>query len=140
MNAAIQFLQENWQWLFALGCFAFYLYDKSKGNKIPSNRVEEIGAKAETIIKEKVDNFINDIEEEALEALEEKLDDTAGIALEKVLDVIEDALEPKPKKDPSPFSPLNGYPDPSRTSKMRDCPCGSGKRYRGCHSMHWKPE
>ena len=141
MDAAIQFLQDNWQWLFALGCLAFYLWDKNKGDSTPDNKVEEIGAKAEKIIKEKVDEFVDDVEQEALEALEEKLDDAAEQVLEKVVDVIEEVMEPPPPpKEPSPFSPANGYPDPSRTSKFRDCPCGSGKRYRGCHSELWKPE
>lgn len=141
MDAVLQFLQENWQWLFALGCLAFYFYDKKKGNDTPDNKIEEIGAKAEEIIKEKVDEFVDDVEEEALDALEEKLDDAAEQALEKVVEVIAEAVKPpEPQKEPSPFSPANGYPDPSRTSKMRNCPCGSGKRYRGCHSQFWKPE
>ena len=69
MDAMLQFLQENWQWLFALGCLAFYFYDKKKGNGAPDNKIEEIGAKAEEIIKEKVDAFVNDVEEEAQKEL-----------------------------------------------------------------------
>lgn len=141
MDAMLQFLQENWQWLFALGCLAFYFYDKKKGNGAPDNKIEEIGAKAEEIIKEKVDAFVNDVEEEALDALEEKLDDAAEQALEKVVEVIEEVVKaPEPPKEPSPFSPRNGYPNPVKTGKSRLCPCGSGKKYRGCHSQYWKPE
>ena len=141
MGSIILFLQENWQWLFALGCLAFYFLGKKKGNLTPGSRVERIGQKAEEIIKEKADAFVDDLEEEALEALEDKIDSVAIESLEKVVDAIEEIVEKqKPKVPPSPYSPANGFPDPSRTSKVRDCPCGSGKRYRGCHSMYWKPE
>jgi len=136
----ITIIQENWQWVFALSCLGFYLWDKNKSSspsKEPSNKIEEIGQKAEEILRDAADDFVEEVEEEVLEALENKVEEVAEKAVEEIKSAV---LPPESKKEPSTYSPSNGYPDPSRVSKARLCPCGSGKKYRGCHSQFWKSE
>jgi len=46
MEQLMVFLQNNWQWLFAIACIVIYFYSKNKEqSKEPSSKIEEIGKK-----------------------------------------------------------------------------------------------
>lgn len=174
LNGILIFLQENWQWMFALVCLALYFKGKSEKSNKPSNKLEEIGQKAEALLEEKAEDFVEKVEEEALEALEQKIDELDDQAMQVIKEVIEIASEVKSKSEWTKpvlahydmslegqealfqselnefmeklkdagyeFSPMGGYPDPSRVSKARTCPCGSGISYKKCHASQWVPD
>jgi hypothetical protein len=154
-------IQENWQWLFALGCLALYLWDKNKSKDTkdpgePKSKIEEIGEKAEAILKEKAEDFVEDVEEEVLESLEEQADKVHDALIGKLKEEMEKFSEPEPEVQPAPepevpggmknwdeTKPVNafyGWPNPALVSKARTCMCGSEKLYKFCHGSKWTAE
>jgi len=142
MEQLMVFLQNNWQWLFAIACIVIYFYSKNKEqSKEPSSKIEEIGKKAEEILVTKSEEFLEKIENQVLDSLSENIDSIESEIKQPEEKVsIVSSEEQNKSKDPSAISPANGYPDPKYAAAARLCPCGSGKRYRLCHSSQWKPE
>jgi len=141
LNEILVFLQQNWQWMFALACVGLYFKSKSSNpTSEPQNKLEEIGEKASEILEEKAEEFVENVEEEALDALEEKLDSLDEQAMQVVKEVIELAADLDRKEEPVveiEVTVANGFPDPANTVRNRKCPCGSGKRYKMCHAPMW---
>jgi hypothetical protein len=116
LNDALVLVQQNWEWIFALICVGLYFRHKTvTGSKEPTNKLEEIGQKAEKLVTDKAEEFVEEVEEKALDALEEKLDSLSEEAIEVVETVIElskQIEEPKPVR--TKWSP------PLRTEDMDD--------------------
>ena len=162
MWKALNWLGDNWKTIALLGIPVIISFIASLLRKNESLEKKVEMKEKEIAINEEVAELGEKLKDEALElrdetiekVLEEHKDTMARIAAdeqerieaiksaEDATEAIKEVLDNRPawqKLTPEDIRPPK-YPDPKKVAPRRQCPCGSGFKYKYCHAKWWKPE
>ena len=144
MWKALNWLGDNWKTIALLGIPVIISFIASllRKNESLEKKVEmkdealELRDEAiEKVLEEHKDTMarIAADEQERIEAIKSAEDATQAIK-----EALSDK-EPWELLKPEDIRPPK-YPDPKKVAPRRQCPCGSGFKYKYCHAKWWKPE
>ena len=162
MWKALNWLGDNWKTIALLGIPVLISFIASILRKNESLEKKVEMKEKEIEINEEVAELGEKLKDKALEARDETIERVidehketmARIAAdeqerieaiksaEDATEAIKEVLDSRPawqKLTPEDIRPPR-FPDPSKVSRGRRCPCGSGFKYRTCHAKWWKPE
>jgi vacuolar-type H+-ATPase subunit I/STV1 len=153
--------KENWKYIvtFGIPVLISFIISLIRKNDSLENQLEMKGKEQE--IDDQVNDLGEKLRQDALDTREatiakvlEKHEETLERIAQEEQDTIESITDAesateaiKEKLEEPAWKKLTAddikpprFPDPMVANKNRLCPCGSGLKYRGCHSKDWSPK